>query len=112
MHKLRNEILFLQLEDSNYMLGKIEAVQTVTCYLCKVNFTSGRIPEFYFNILQRFSSIPSAEDIRFFLQPLPKIGTCINTCLEDLRLFLKSLVELHLDYNLLLRICPERKLPG
>ena len=66
MHKLRNEILFLQLEDSNYMLGKIEAVQTVTCYLCKVNFTSGRIPEFYFNILQRFSSIPSAEDIRFF----------------------------------------------
>ena len=30
MHKLRNEILFLQLEDSNYMLGKIEALQTVT----------------------------------------------------------------------------------
>ena len=30
MHKLRQEILFLQLEDSNYMLGKIEAMQTVT----------------------------------------------------------------------------------
>ena len=37
MHKLRQEILFLQLEDSNYMLGKIEAMQTVT-YACKVNF--------------------------------------------------------------------------
>jgi hypothetical protein len=37
VHKLRQEILFLQLEDSNYMLGKIEAMQTVT-YACKVNF--------------------------------------------------------------------------
>ena len=37
MHKLRQEILFLQLEDSNYMLGKIEAMQRVT-YACKVNF--------------------------------------------------------------------------
>ena len=63
MHKLRNEILFLQLEDSNYMLGKIEAVQTVTCYLCKVNFMYvSRVVEyqnFFFNILQRFSSIPT-----------------------------------------------------
>ena len=49
MHKLRNEILFLQLEDSNYMLGKIECMQTVTyakLTLCTMFLVwSGRIPE-------------------------------------------------------------------
>ena len=71
MRKLRNEILFLQLEDSNYMLGEIEAVQTVTCYLCKVNFMYvSRVVE-YQNFFSTFYNVflqsPLLKDIRFFL---------------------------------------------